>query len=138
MPQQIEVPATWDSIATLLAFSDSLEAALPLTPDQSYLLRLVVEEIATNIVKYGYATRPPGVIQFACSCEGGTLRVMMRDQGLPFDPRDHPAPDLSSSDPASRSIGGLGLFFVRELADQIDYTHDPVSGWNELTVTKGS
>lgn len=136
MQQQIEVPGEWGSIATLLAFSDSVEARLPLTPDQSYLMRLVIEEIATNIVKYGYSDADRGVIQLTCACEGGTLRVCIRDRGRPYDPREHPAPELGS-DPATREIGGLGLYFVRELADQIAYRHDPASGWNELIVTRG-
>lgn len=136
MKQQIEVPGEWDSIATLMAFADSVESHLPLSPDQCYLLRLVIEEIATNIVKYGYANAARDIIQFTCVCEGDTLRVTIRDRGHPFDPRDHPDPDLSANEAADRSVGGLGLFFVRQLADHVDYSHDPASGWNELTVIK--
>ena len=35
-----------------------------------------------------------------------------------------------------REIGGLGIFLVREMCDDIAYHHDPHSGWNELTVIK--
>lgn len=135
--QQIEVPGDWASVTTLLAFADRAEQLLTLTPDQSYLMRLVVEEITTNIIKYGYADRPAGPIQLAYGCEGATLHVRIRDRGRPFDPRDQPDPDLDDDNPATRAVGGLGLFFVREYADRIDYRHDPASGWNELTVTKG-
>lgn len=137
MKQQIEVPGEWDSIATLMAFTDSVESRLPLSPDQGYLMRLVIEEIATNIVKYGYSQGPRDVIQLTCICEGDLLRVTIRDRGRPFDPREHPDPDLSGDEPSERALGGLGLFFVRQLADRLEYRHDPASGWNELTVTKG-
>lgn len=137
MQQSIEVPADWDSIATLMAFTDSVEHCLPLTEEQSYLMRLVIEEIATNIVKYGYSDANRDVIQLACSCNDGTLQVIIRDRGIPFDPREHPDPDLSHEDAAERNIGGLGLFFVREFADDLLYEHDTASGWNELTVIKG-
>ena len=137
MSQHIEVPGEWASIATLMAFADSVEAAQPLSPDQCYLLRLVIEEISTNIVKYGYADTHRDTIQLTCSCEGETLRISIRDRGQPFDLRDHPDPDLSSDVIEERPIGGLGLFFVRELADHVDYQHDPASRWNELTVIKG-
>lgn len=137
MQQSIEVPADWDSIATLMAFTDSVESCLPLTADQGYLLRLVVEEIATNIVKYGYSDADRDVIQLACSCDDGTLQINIRDRGAPFDPRAHPDPDLSDSDISSRQVGGLGLYFVREFADDLSYQHDETSGWNELTVIKG-
>ncbi len=136
MDQQIEVPAEWASIEPLMAFTDAVEHCLPLSTEQSFLLRLVVEEIATNIIKYGYPSDMPGVIQIACQCDNGTLRVVIRDHGRPFDPRSMPTPDLHS-DVANRAVGGLGLFLVRELADTIDYHHDTLSGWNELVVVKG-
>lgn len=137
MKQQIEVPGDWDSISTLMAFTDSVEQGLPLTEQQAYLLRLVIEEIATNIVKYGYDDSNRDTISLTCDCQDGVLQVRIRDRGRPFDPREHPEPDLSSDDPSDRDIGGLGLFFVREFADEIAYHHDPASGWNELTVVKG-
>ncbi len=137
MQQSIEVFADWDSIATLMAFTDSVESCQPLTADQCYLMRLVIEEIATNIVKYGYTDANRDVIQLDCACAEGTLRISIRDRGAPFDPRDQPDPDLSDADPTSRMIGGLGLYFVREFADELAYTHDTASGWNQLTVIKG-
>lgn len=136
MSLQIEVPGEWDSVATLLAFADAVDSALPLTPDQSYMMRLVIEEIATNVVKYGYADGARDVIRVACAMEGRALRVTICDRGRPFDPREHAAPDLNA-DPATRPLGGLGLLFVREFSDTLAYTHDPASGWNELTVTRG-
>ncbi len=137
MQHTIEVPATWPSITTLMTFSDQMEADLGLTTDQSYLLRLVIEEIATNIVKYGYCDRDCGQIHLQCSSDEGTLRIVIRDQGVPFDPRDHPDPDISTDVVDERQVGGLGLYFVREYADHLSYHHDAASGWNELIVTKG-
>ncbi len=137
MQQQIEVPGDWGHIATLMAFTDSVEQVLPLSDDQRYLLRLVIEEIATNIVKYGYSDGDRGTIQLTCTCQDDTLLVRIRDRGRPFDPRESPDPDLDNNDPATRPIGGLGLFFVRAFSDQLSYHHDPVSGWNELVVTRG-
>jgi anti-sigma regulatory factor (Ser/Thr protein kinase) len=135
MNQRIEVPASHDGVLRLIAFADEVEQHEPLSFDQSFLLRLVIEEIATNIVKYGYEPGAPGVIQLQYVHEHGTLRIVIRDRGRPYDPRQHPDPDMSS-DPATRQIGGLGLFLVRESADELQYYHDPASGWNELVAIK--
>ena len=135
MNQCIEVPATHDGVLRLIAFADEVEQREPLSFDQSYLLRLVIEEIATNIVKYGYQHDAPGVIQLRYTHQHGVLRVVMRDHGQSFDPREHPDPDMGD-DPATRQVGGLGLFLVRESADLLHYSHDHASGWNELVVTK--
>ena len=135
MNQSIEVPASQTGVLRLIAFADEVEQHSPLSFDQSYLLRLVIEEIATNIVKYGYPHDAPGVIQLECAYDAGMLRVIIRDHGRPFDPRDHPDPDMGD-DPATRQIGGLGLFLVRESADELEYHHDLATGWNELVATK--
>jgi anti-sigma regulatory factor (Ser/Thr protein kinase) len=137
MTQSIEVLAVPENIPQLVAFSDSVEQALPLSIEQRYLMRLAIEEISTNIIKYGYAHERPGPIQVACACQDERLCVIIRDRGQPFDPHDAPPPDLSG-DLASRAIGGLGLYLVRELADDLSYRHDPASGWNELVVMKGT
>lgn len=136
MEQRIEVPADWEHIATLMAFSDTAERELLITEEQCYVLRLVIEEIATNIVKYGYDDANRGTIQLACHLANSKLTITIRDQGRPFDPREPPDPKLSD-DLETRSAGGLGIFFVREYADMLDYHHDSASGWNELVVIKG-
>jgi serine/threonine-protein kinase RsbW len=136
MNQSIEVRAESPSIPRLMAFMDQIEQSMPLSFDQSYLMRLVIEEIATNIIKYGYDEGAPGVIQLRCSYDDNLLRVIIRDQGRSFDPRDPPDPEFGD-DPASRQIGGLGIFLVREYADDLSYHHDPLTGWNELVVVKG-
>lgn len=135
MRQSIEIPAEWASMAQLAAFNDEIETYLPLSDEQSYLLRLATEEIATNIIKYGYYERERGVIQFVCACIDGQLHITIRDHGQPFDPCTGPDPDLSD-DLAEREVGGLGLFLVRDMADHLVYHHDAMSGWNELVVVK--
>ncbi len=135
MHQQIEVPATWDHIAKLMEFADVIEKELTLTVDQIFLLRLVIEEIATNIVKYGYDDAHRDVIQLRCESIEGSLNIIIRDRGRPFDPRTLPDPEMCD-EVQDRHVGGLGLFLVRESADTVSYQHDPASGWNELLITK--
>lgn len=135
MHHSIEVMADSAGLAQLLHFADEAQRGMALEAEQEYLLRLVIEEIATNIIKYGYAASAPGPIRVACGFIRGVLRVQIRDRGTTFDPRAAPVPDLTS-DLAHRQVGGLGLFLVRELTDELSYWHNPASGWNELTVLK--
>jgi sigma-B regulation protein RsbU (phosphoserine phosphatase) len=131
---EIEVPAEWGSIERLMTFADELEQRGDLNDEQVYLLRMVIEEIATNIVKYGYQNTP-GHIRLRCGVDNGRLMITIRDDGRPFDPRETPDPALDGT-VEERPVGGLGVFFVREFADQVDYESDRVSGWNTLTVIK--
>jgi anti-sigma regulatory factor (Ser/Thr protein kinase) len=121
----------------LIDFADIVMGSLSLSEDQDYVMRLVIEEIATNIIKYGYDDDAQGAIQLHCSIVGGALHVVIRDQGRPFDPRECPEPDLAEN-VDERTIGGLGLFLVLEFSDYLSYHHDATTGWNELLVVKGS
>lgn len=134
MNHQIEVPATWGGIRRLMAFCDEVERGLLLSREQDYLIRLAIEEIATNIVKYSYPGRP-GIIQVTCSYEDDALRLAICDRGDPFPPSAWPEPDMGE-DPATRTVGGLGLYLVRAMADSLSYRHDDVTGWNELVLRK--
>lgn len=137
MEQSIEVPATWEYIPQLIDFIDGVSGTMVLTEQQHYVMRLVVEEIATNIIKYGYSEGTQGVIQLRCLLnQEKELHIVVRDQGRPFDPRNCSDPDLCG-DVQNRTIGGLGLFLVREFSDYLSYHHDATSGWNELLVVKG-
>ncbi|MEF3273045.1 MAG: SpoIIE family protein phosphatase [Chloroflexus sp.] len=135
MRREISVFADWNAVSVLLAFSDALEAEWSLPYDYGYTLRLVIEEVATNIVKYGYNDHNRDQIHLICSYVQGVMTITIRDRGQPFDPNYAPLPDFHVA-ADQRAIGGLGLFFVREYTDTLSYRHDPISGWNELTVTK--
>jgi anti-sigma regulatory factor (Ser/Thr protein kinase) len=120
----------------LIDFADAIVGTMSLSEDQDYVLRLVIEEIATNIIKYGYDEDSSGIIQLLCTTNDSVLHVTIRDHGRPFDPRECPLPDLCD-DVNNRAVGGLGLFLVLEFSDYLSYHHDAASGWNELLVVKG-
>lgn len=137
MQREIEVIGDWTNLDTLLAFAIAAGDEMPLCDEQRYYLHLAVEEVATNIIKYGYPDGDRGVIHLACICDDAatTLVIVIRDKGVPYDPNDCPPPDLSSN-VQMRQVGGLGVFLIRELADDLTYHHDEESGWNELRLRK--
>jgi anti-sigma regulatory factor (Ser/Thr protein kinase) len=87
MNQSIEVPASHAGVLRMIACADEVEQHEQLSFEHSYMLRLVIEEIGTNIVKYGYHQDARGVIQLQYTNGDGLLRVVIRDHGHPFDPR---------------------------------------------------
>lgn len=82
-------------------------------------LELVAEEVLVNICRYAYPTGS-GSIVVRTWPEPGSLTVEFVDQGVPFDPCSLTAPDLTQS-VEERSVGGLGIFLVRRLADELGY-----------------
>ena len=60
------------------------------------------------------------------------MSLQFRDQGAPFDPLSTPAPDLDA-DILDRPIGGLGLYLIRQIAEEMHYQR--VDDCNLLRVT---
>ncbi len=95
------------------------------------LLAMVTEEVVSNIVKYG--GRPPPTVELELSRTAVQLELLVRDDGIAFDPTTAPIPQLTD-DLALREVGGLGIVIVRAMMDDVDYARD--AGWNRLALRK--
>ena len=100
-------------------------------PQALYHAQLTVEEMGTNIIKYGYDDKLEHRITLRVECLAECLRLRILDDGHPFDVRQVPEPDpeLALDD---RNPGGWGISLVRRLARRIDYERR--DGLNVLTI----
>jgi anti-sigma regulatory factor (Ser/Thr protein kinase) len=62
------------------------------------------------------------------------IRIILKDTGKPFNPDEVPEPDISSPLEV-RKERGLGIFFMRQLMDRVDFTFSQSHG-NTLTLVK--
>lgn len=90
-------------------------------------LRLIVEEVVTNVRKHAQAGSEPARIEWWVGPD--TVQLRFVDGGIPFDPR---APSDESLQAADHTTGKMGLLLIRKLAQSIDY--DRQDGRNELTI----
>jgi serine/threonine-protein kinase RsbW len=102
-------------------------------PGVLYFVLLAIEELVMNCINYGYDDAGEHIIVIAISITDQVLTMTVIDDGHPFDPLAAPSPDLSL-DLQDRPIGGLGIFLLRELCDQINYERRDDT--NRLTLTK--
>lgn len=83
-------------------------------------VNLMLDELITNVVLYGYAATQRGEITVHVGHAPGRLDVELRDHAPPFNPLKAAEPDLLA-EIEDRAIGGLGVHFVRQLADEVTY-----------------
>jgi serine/threonine-protein kinase RsbW len=131
---RIDQPARLESLTAFAKFIDDACAHNGADHDTTHALRLAVEEVCTNVIKYGYAGMEPGSIALTFEAPPGRFVITVSDRGRPFDPRSAPPPDLTSS-AEERPIGGLGVYLVNAMMDEVSYRSDPVCG-NTLTLVK--
>jgi serine/threonine-protein kinase RsbW len=106
---------------------DELAETHRLAPAALVDLRVALDEVIANIVEHGGAKE----IRVRLGLHDGLLEAIIEDDGTPFDPRTAPPPDLGGP-LAERRIGGLGLHFVRNLIDEVDYSS--AAGVNRLVL----
>jgi len=102
------------------------------TPKLLYLVQLCWAELAINAMTYG---RQGGLSEFQVSITPGVEEILveLHDDGAAFDPtKDAPIPDPDAP-MEDRPIGGLGIFLIREMVDDLVYRRE--EGWNHLTIT---
>lgn len=127
-------PGTREHLPDFLAFIEEVCQRIEADEDTKYALRLAVEEVCINLVEYGYAGREAGPIDIAAHDERDRVTLVISDRSPPFDPRNAPAPDLTS-DVEHRHVGGLGWHLVKQLMDEVGYEPGTSSG-NVLTLVK--
>ena len=95
-------------------------------------VNIALEEIFVNVAHYAYADGN-GKVNVGVKIEDGCISVRLEDEGIPFDPLDHPDPDLTLS-AEERGIGGLGILMVKKSMDSVSYSYE--DGKNVLMFTK--
>jgi len=96
-------------------------------------IRLACEEALVNVVSYAYPGKE-GTVEISCApAPAGGIVIEISDRGVPFDPLSLPEPDTTLP-MEQRKIGGLGIYMVRKIMDDVGYRR--ADGRNVFTLTK--
>jgi serine/threonine-protein kinase RsbW len=96
-------------------------------------VNLALDEFITNTMSYGIVDRRSHRIRVTLRLDHGQMAVELLDNGRPFAPFGGDDPDLTASI-EDRTIGGLGIYFVRRLMDHVDCQH--LNGHKCVTLIK--
>jgi len=127
----LRVASDLENLSLVRRFVAEQGAALGAALDAVDDMILAVDECATNVVRHGYRGRE-GEIEVEVRRDADALIACLRDRADLFDPRIASLPDLSVP-LEQRPLGKMGLFFVNQLVDRIEYAVRP-GGGNELTL----
>ena len=131
----LTVPGRFESLAQIAEFVEETVRAASWNDDEVYHVQMAVDEACSNVMEHAYGSGWQGDIDLTCCIEDqGDLVISIRDNGKPFDPSSVPEPPIGA-DLESLPEGGLGLYFMRKLMDQVTFHFDEKNG-NMLTMVK--
>lgn len=119
-------PARFTSLEAVREFVGEQAELCGLDPEAVYQVQLAVDEAFSNIVEHAFGGECDEEVECTCQIAAEGLTVILVDCGRPFAPEAVPDPDRLSS-LQKRQIGGLGVFFIRHLMDEVQYgfVHGP-------------
>lgn len=98
-----------------------------------YAVQLAADEAASNIIEHAYEGRGDASFVMSCEFQKDKLVITFHDQGKSFDVSKVNKPDVKA-DLSERKIGGLGIYLMRKLMDDVQYKS--TASENILTLTK--
>lgn len=96
---------------------------------------IVVEEIFVNIASYAYpgdATEKPVLVE--CGRKNHCAYLTFHDNGVQYNPLEKEDPVIGAA--GKMTIGGYGIFIVKNIMDEIEYQYVYENGENILRMWK--
>jgi len=132
--EQLKVPAHTDYLADLRDFVTRIGKKHGFSDRVINAFKLAIDEAGTNVMRHAYRdVGGEGFITIRAIVKANSLTICLIDQGKYFDPKHVKDPDLQRYVDIGKK-GGLGIFIMRRLMDEIDYRKTEEG--NELRLTK--
>jgi serine/threonine-protein kinase RsbW len=133
MKRHTSVTADAAQLSTLTRFLQEFWSAAELPPAETVSFELALEEIFMNVVMHDSPAAPVPRVEVSLALCDDCLTLMIEDDGPSFDPLSLAAPDVTAN-LESRGVGGLGVYLVRQMMDDVCYQR--LGARNQLRMTK--
>ena len=121
---RLRLPSRTENLELIRDFVSKIARNAGFSEEEVGKIQLAVDEACTNVVKHAYNgdTRKP--IDVAVRIDYDRLTIVVADEGKGFDPKAVEISDLSEY-LAELKVGGLGIYLIRTLMDEVEYDIRP-------------
>jgi serine/threonine-protein kinase RsbW len=132
--RELKVKSSTDNLSAIRDFVKLAAEDFNIQKDIAGKIVLAVDEACTNVVKHAYQYSPDGDITIKLGIENDRFVISITDNGRTFDPELVPDPDIRKYH-KERKIGGLGMFLMKKLMDEVTYKTLP-NNRNQVVLVK--
>jgi len=131
---ELTLTAELENVPKVTEFVDARLEACGCPMKSQMQVDVAIDELFSNIANYAYNPEVgPATVRVAVDGEPLAVTITFIDRGVPYNPLGKDDPDVALS-VEDRQIGGLGIFMVKKLMD--DMTYEYRDGQNILTIRK--
>ena len=119
---EIKLPARLENLGGLLKSIMSTASAEGFSGPRLNHIEITAEEAIVNICNYAYPGGS-GDVEVRCKEDDDSFIIEIVDSGVPFDVTSLAEPDTTAG-LSERNIGGLGIFFMKKMMDDVQYMRE--------------
>ncbi len=102
---------------------DALMETRPVSAKRKYAVRLALDELLSNVIKYAYEDDKVHQVPVKLDM-GNPFTLTMEDDGKPFNPLEDAPPPVLDGPVEDRPIGGLGLHILQSMGMKLNYRRE--------------
>ncbi len=130
---ELEIKNDLQELARMGAEIESFGEKNSLQNEAVFDINLVLDELVTNIISYGYEDENVHIIKIVLEKKPDKVSITLSDDAKAFNPLGKDNPDTSIP-LEEKPIGGLGIYFVKQKMKNLVYSRK--SGRNILKMDK--
>jgi len=131
---KLRIPSQTDNLELIREFVSKVASKVGFGGDDVSKIELAVDEACSNVIKHAYQKDPSKPIDIAMKIDLNKFTIVITDRGRGFDPAKLKMPDMKEY-LAELRVGGLGIYLMRSLMDEVDYEIKP-GVRNKVTMVK--
>jgi len=126
-------PTSFDFLDEIRSFVGDQARQAGFNAKDVYSIQLATDEAASNVIEHAYGGNPHGKFKVSCEFKEDRLVITLLDHGKSFEPSRVKEPNMKA-DLLERKVGGLGIYLMHKLMDEVRYASTPAG--NVLTLIK--
>lgn len=130
----LKIPSQVDNLEIIRNFISGVAGKVGFNAEDANKIELAVDEACTNVIEHAYQNDDSNDIDIAIQLDYQKLSIVVTDRGRSFKFNQVEMPNMDTY-LAELRVGGLGIYLMRTLMDEVDYQSKP-NGSNEVRMVK--
>lgn len=130
----LKIPSQVDNLEIIRNFISGVASKVGFNAEDANKIELAVDEACTNVIEHAYENDDSNDIDIAIQLDYQKLSIVVTDRGRSFKFNKVEMPNMDTY-LAELRVGGLGIYLMRTLMDEVDYQSKP-NGSNEVRMVK--
>jgi serine/threonine-protein kinase RsbW len=131
---RLAIDSRLDHVELLSRAVRALCATVGVPARQCAQVELALVEAVNNVIRHAYHGEPGHPVEVEFTVHGDRFTIVVVDDGAPMPPRRVPVVDFDPTDVPNLPEGGMGLFIMHSVMDQVEFGRR--DGRNLLVMTR--